>query len=413
MNTTATATAPAAATDLAPAPGQGPMYLVSLGHCGTHWIAATYLTLMPFVATELGLNYTQVGFLISVFFISSTAANLPSGIVVDLTGRRVLFQAIALVLGTVGLAGFALMETPLALAAMVAVIGATNMLWHPAAISYLSLVYPRQRGYALAIHGLGANLGDAAAPFATGAMLAVMHWKSAALLNAFPVLLAAGVIFVLLHRSHASAPAPRVTAAGLRSYLAGLAGLIKRRAIWLLCLLAGFRSMTQYGLLAFLPLYLTHDLHMNPFWMGLTLAVLQMGGIVASPLAGLFSDRIGPRPVVLAGLGATTAIILALTFVTSAPVYVAGVAVLGFFMYALRPVIHSWMMEMAPKELGGSITSLVFGTQSALATLMPIIGGALADRYGLIAVFYFLAAAVLVANVLTLFVPKDENRERT
>ena len=384
------------------------MILVALGHCGTHWIAATYLTVMPFVATDLNLSYTQVGFLISVFFVSSMAANLPSGVAVDMTGRRVLFQAVALVLGTAGLAGFALMETELGLAAMVAIIGATNMLWHPAAISYLSLVYPQQRGYALAIHALGANLGDAAAPFAAGAMLAVMHWQSVALFNALPVLLAAGVIFVLLNRAHVRQPAPHVAAGGLRRYLAGLARLLERRAIWLLCLLAGFRSMTQYGLLAFLPLYLTHDLKVGPFWMGLTLAALQMGGIVASPLAGLFSDRIGRRPVVLAGLGATTAIIVALTFVTSVPVYVAGVAFLGFFMYALRPVIHSWMMDLAPKELGGTVTSLVFGTQSGLATLMPLIGGALADRFGLVAVFYFLAASVLAANVLTLFVPKEE-----
>ena len=387
------------------------MYLVSLGHCGTHWIAATYLTLMPFVALDLNLSYTQVGFLISVFFVASTAANLPSGIVVDLTGRRVLFQAVALILGTFGLAGFAFLESAYALAAMIAIIGATNMLWHPAAISYLSLVYPSRRGYALAIHGLGANMGDAVAPVAAGAMLAIMHWKSAALFNALPVLLAAGVIFLLLSRENVRQPAPHVAAGGVRTYLAGLAGLLKRRAVWLLCLLAGFRSMTQYGLLAFLPLYLTHDLKVNPFWMGVTLAALQTGGIIASPLAGLFSDRIGPRPVVLAGLSATTAIIVALTFVTSIPVYVAGVAFLGFFMYALRPVIHSWMMDLAPKELGGTVTSLVFGTQSALAALMPLVGGALADRYGLIAVFYFLAASVLVANILTLFVPKEERRE--
>jgi nitrate/nitrite transporter NarK len=48
-----------------------------------------------------------------------------------------------------------------------------------------------------------------------------------------------------------------------------------------------------------------------------------------------------------------------------------------------------------------------------LATLMPLIGGALADRYGLIAVFYFLAASVLVANVLTLFVPKEAPASRS
>jgi nitrate/nitrite transporter NarK len=39
---------------------------------------------------------------------------------------------------------------------------------------------------------------------------------------------------------------------------------------------------------------------------------------------------------------------------------------------------------------------------------MPPIAGALADRYGLVSVFYFLAASVLAANVLTLFVPKEE-----
>ncbi|MBM3565450.1 MAG: MFS transporter, partial [Alphaproteobacteria bacterium] len=113
-------------------------------------------------------------------------------------------------------------------------------------------------------------------------------------------------------------------------------------------------------------------------------------------------------PVVLAGLGATTLIVFALTFVDSLPVYVAGISVLGFCMYALRPVIHGWMMDLAPKELGGSVTSLVFGTQSGLTTLMPIVGGALADRFGLPAIFYFLAGTVLFANVLTLLVPKEE-----
>jgi MFS family permease len=371
---------------------------------------ATFLTVMPFVTIDLGLTYTQAGFLMSVFYVSSTAANVPSGIVVDVTGRRVLFQAAALVLGAVGLVGFALVSAPWALALMVAVMGATNMLWHPAAISYLSLVYPERRGYALSIHALGANLGDALAPLAAGAMLVAFNWSETSFYNAVPVIVAAAAIFFLLSRSHARQPAPHVRAGGIGEYLRGMQRLLRQRATWLLCLLAGFRSMTQYGLVAFLPLYLSHDLKVNPFWMGFALAMLQVGGIVASPLAGALSDRIGRRPVVLAGLWASTLLIFLLTFVTTIPVFVAGVSLLGFFMYALRPVIHSWMMDMAPKELGASITSLVFGTQSALAALMPIVGGALGDRFGLVSVFYFLAGSVLVANVLTLFVPKEQAR---
>ncbi len=35
--------------------GQGPAFLVGLGHAGTHWIAATFYLLLPFIAGDLGL----------------------------------------------------------------------------------------------------------------------------------------------------------------------------------------------------------------------------------------------------------------------------------------------------------------------------------------------------------------------
>ena len=37
------------------------------------------------------------------------------------------------------------------------IIGSTNNLWHPAAISYLSARFPDRKGYALSIHALGGN----------------------------------------------------------------------------------------------------------------------------------------------------------------------------------------------------------------------------------------------------------------
>ena len=395
----------------AAAGGRGPMILVALGHGGTHWVAATFFTILPFIATDLRLSYTETGFLVSAFYVSAALANLPSGMVADVTGRRVLIQAVALAGGALALAGFVLAPAgaagALALAVAVCVMGATNMLWHPAAISYLSLVYPARKGFALSIHALGANLGDALGPLAAGALLMVVRWPETALVNALPAVLIAGILVLALGRAHPGA-AHHVRVAGARAYLRGLAALLKRRAVWLLCLLAGFRTATQNGLLVFLPLYLTHDMKASPVAMGFAMAMLQAGGVIAAPLAGLWSDRAGRRPVVLAGLAATTAIVFALTLVDSVPVYIAGVSVLGFCMYALRPVIHSWMMDLAPKELGGSVTSLVFGTQSGLTTLMPPIGGALADRFGLIAVFYFLAGTVLFANLLTLMVPKEE-----
>ena len=67
-------------------------------------------------------------------------------------------------IGALALGSFGLASGVLGLLPLVFLIGGTNNLWHPAAISYLSRRFPRQRGYALSIHALGANSGDALAP---------------------------------------------------------------------------------------------------------------------------------------------------------------------------------------------------------------------------------------------------------
>ena len=99
---------------------------MGMGHGATHWIAATFTILLPLITEDLGLSYTEAGLLYSIFYVSSFAANLGSGIVVDVTGRKVIFQILSLVIGAGALAVFGVTGLYLVLAAMVALIGATN-----------------------------------------------------------------------------------------------------------------------------------------------------------------------------------------------------------------------------------------------------------------------------------------------
>ena len=78
---------------------------------------------------------------------------------------------------------------------------------------------------------------------------------------------------------------------------------------------------------------------------------------------------------------------------------------LGFVMYAARPVIHSWMMDLAPVKVAASATSVMFGVQAMFTAIMVVGGGAAADRWGLGVVFYGLAGSMLVANVLVYLMP--------
>jgi MFS family permease len=383
---------------------QGPIFLVGLGHGATHWVAATFYLLLPFINRDLGFSYSQAGLLVSIFHIASVGANFGSGPLVDVTGRRVLFQIVALALGGGALMAFAAGAGFAWLAAMVVLIGATNNLWHPAAIAYLSSRYPKSRGYALSIHALGANLGDAVAPLAAGMLLVSMSWPGAAAVNSLPVFAVAAALFLLWKGDRADA-AQGKPGMGLGDYFAGMVRLIRNRAVLGLCLMAGLRTMAQNGLLMFLPLYLVDVLKAGAFETGTVMMAMQVGGILAVVIAGTLSDRIGRRPIVLAGLGASTVVIAGLTLLGGGPLYVAGVALLGFVLFAVRPVVHSWMMDLTPGEMGGSATSLMFGTQAGLSAIVPIAGGIVADIWGLPAVFYMLAALMLMANMTAALLP--------
>jgi MFS family permease len=389
--------------------GQGPAFLVASGHAATHWILGTFYVLLPYITHDLGLTYAQAGGLVTLFHVSSFAANAGSGAIVDIRGRRVLVQSASLVIGAASLMAMGLALQVFWLIPLVVLIGVTNNLWHPAAISYLSQCYPNNRGYALSIHTLGASMGDAIAPVVAGVALLWVSWQGTSSLLSLPVLGVAALLFFALNKLDKENGLKDQNGSGLGDYFKGVAALVRNRAVIGLCAMSGFRSMTQSGLLVFLPLYLADVLKVSPVVLGLALMSMQVGGMVAGPMAGIASDRIGRQPVTLMCLTAATMSIAGLMLVDGILLFVVVVSLLGLALFAVRPVIHSWALDLAPESMSGSMVSLLFGTQSALSALVPIIGGLIADQWGLAAVFYVLAGTLLIANVLCYFLPRERS----
>lgn len=72
-------------------------------------------------------------------------------------------------------------------------IGTGNNLWHPAAISLLSDLYPKKKGWALGWHSSAANVKDALGPLLTGILLTWMTWRAILMVSFVPGL-ALGVL---------------------------------------------------------------------------------------------------------------------------------------------------------------------------------------------------------------------------
>jgi sugar phosphate permease len=306
------------------------------------------------------------------------------------------------------LLGFGLTDQFLILTGLVVLLGASNNLWHPPAIAYLSEHYPQNRGYALSVHALCANLGDTLAPLAAGALLMVLTWQGTALTGAVPVFAIAVILVLFLRQSVGKSDQRGNRHNGMRDYLIQVGRIARDRTVLALCVMSGMRNIAQNGLYVFLPLYLVNELDSGPLWLGITMTALQAGGLLASPVAGAWSDRAGRRPVVLAGLSVTTIVIAAITLTQNDLFIVATVSLLGFALFAVRPVIHSWMMDLSPANIAGSATSILFGTQALLTTIMMPLGGLVADRYGLPVVFYCLAGTILLANLIVYWLPSGK-----
>jgi FSR family fosmidomycin resistance protein-like MFS transporter len=383
------------------------LWLITTGHALTHWYPATFYLLLPLIGNELGLTYSQIGLIITCQYIAAAIANIPGGVVVDTVGRKGLLMAVSLF--WVGfpylLIGFT--HGYLMLLMCVSLVGFGNSIWHPTAIPTLAQRYPERKGLVLSLHGMGGNVGDAIAPIVVGAALAIFTWREVVVMNVLPGLVVALLMFVFLGSMRlGSKKASAHESQGLAEYWDGLRRLFRNRALILLSTGSTFRSMTQSALLTFLPVYLAHDMGYSPFVVGACLFALQAAGFAAAPIAGHLSDRMGRRSIVMGSMATTALVLIAMAFSGGSVLFVALVAVLGFFLYAIRPVIQAWLLEATPKNMGGSSIGILFGAQALGAAAGPFLAGLVADRQGLISTFYFLAVTIVIANLFVIFIPK-------
>jgi MFS family permease len=381
--------------------------VVSFGHALTHWYPSTFYLLLPLIGNELGLSYGEIGSILTCQYAAGAIANVPGGIFVDAVGRRGLLMAVSLFWIGFPYLVMGVSHAYWMMLACATLVGIGNNLWHPSAISWLATRFPDRKGLVMSVHGMGGNVGDAVAPLVIGALLATYSWRSVVLMNVVPGIAMATIILVYIGRSRGGGESrarktSRMTGA---QRLRSLVLLWTDRAFVTLAIGSCFRSMTQGALLTFLPLYLARTMGYSSLWIGGCMFALQAAGFAAAPIAGHLSDSIGRRQIIMSSMGMTAVIILFMVLAGGTSWFVLLVALLGFFLYSVRAVLQAWLLDATPPGMGGSAIGALFSTQAAGAALGPISAGIVADHYGIMAAFYFMAATIILANLMVFFTP--------
>src|SRR5215470_8063492 len=154
--------------------------LVGIAHASSHFFHLVLPPVFPWLMRDFELSYTQVGSLISIFFVISGIGQALAGFVVDRIGAR---PVLPFGVGTLAISGvvlgFAADFAGLVAAATVAGIG--NCIFHPADFTLLNRRVSTPRlGHAFSVHGLSGNLGWAAAPVLMASIASTAGWHTAA-----------------------------------------------------------------------------------------------------------------------------------------------------------------------------------------------------------------------------------------
>jgi MFS family permease len=187
--------------------------VVSVAHGTSHFFHLLLPPLFPVFISEFGLSYSQLGLLVSLFFLVSSIGQALSGFLVDRIGARVvLYAALGCFLLAALTAASAQGYAGLMAAALLAGLG--NAPFHPVDFTILNQRVSAPRlGHAFSAHGISGNLGWAAAPVAlVGLSASAPGWRGAYLATALWV--AFVLVLVWLHRDlledrPAVAPPPR------------------------------------------------------------------------------------------------------------------------------------------------------------------------------------------------------------
>ena len=375
------------------------------GHTLFHWMIQGFVVLLPEIQATFHLSGVGVGALVTTRELASGIVSLPGGFIIDPL-RRYWGLLLAVCIGGISLGALILGLSPVypLLLAGIAIVAISHSIWHLPASASLSYHFSQRRAMALSFHGVGGSIGDVAGPVATGSLLLVLGWQGILSVYAIaPFFLAFMAVWAF--RDIGGPDTDSGGAANFDRRKEATKRLLRNRAVWGVILVRGLRSMCLVALVTILPLYLANDLSLSPFARGVHKGLLIAIGLIAKPMMGYLSDRIGRKQVLVPGLIWSCAISLLLAGFSEGISLTVLIALLGLFLYPDQPILTAATLEIVGREVATTALGIVAFFSFLMAAVSPLIAAPLYGALGLDAALYYVATLFAAAAIILALVP--------
>jgi MFS family permease len=355
--------------------------LVGLAHAISHFAQLLLPPLFPWLKDAFQVSYTELGAVLTVFFIVSCTVQATSGFIVDKLGPRpVLFVG----LGLLGLAafGYAMAQSYAMLLATAVVAGVGNGVFHPVDYTLFNRkVAPTRLGHAYSVHGITGSLGWALAPAFVVPLAMAFSWR-VALASAGG--LAVVVLAVLwFNRSVLSLDVKAAhKATGTGAAAGGEFAFLKIPAVWMCFGFFFFYAMALSVVQTFAP-GAAGRLHAVPLTLVAVCLTIYMVASAAGMVAGGFlaSDPSRCERIVGAGFGFAAIVALVLALADFPPVLVPVMfGVMGFATGIAGPSRDLLVKRSTPANASGRVYGVVYAGLDIGQAVAPLIFGRLMDH---------------------------------
>ncbi|OGL06510.1 MAG: hypothetical protein A3I03_08340 [Candidatus Rokubacteria bacterium RIFCSPLOWO2_02_FULL_68_19] len=376
----------------------------TLGFMQTHIHRVGFAPLIPTFVADLRLTYAAAGAIMTAYFWTYTAVQVPIGLLVDRWGARRVMLAFMGIL-VLGAAFFPLSRTytQSLLARALVGLGAAAV-WVPSLRLITEWFRAEERGRVIGILSAGGALGGTSALLLIPLLADRWGWRWGYAATLVPVLLTLA-LFALFVRG-GDGPSGAAPGGGLLA----LRRVLGTGVIWWFNVSVLLFYGAYFSMVTWLPTFLVNALRVTPAQAGFVTSLLTAGTIVSWPLAGLITDRIGHRKWIYL-FSQLMSVVVSLVFALAGPhlsfAGAAGVALAAGILFGGMITPFVMVVELFPRELAGTASGIV-NTFCFLGSLtIPVLLGRVVDVTGSFPAAFLAAAAVQAVAFVTACFTRD------
>ena len=363
---------------------------------------------LPRFAQDLGAAPELIGIIVAASTVTGVLIKLPAGALSDVLGRKRM-----MLLGCLFFAGppflYPFVESPGALLALRFLHGFATAIFSPVASAFVADLFQRDRGEKLGWFASANDLGATVGPLAGGLLLFYtasysMTYLAVGVLGLLPL-----VMVVRLPDHDAPASTGSTLAERSRQFWSGIREVLRSRAVLVASTLEAAMYVGYGAFLGFFPTY-ARGVGLNDAQIALVMGAQLATTVLAKPLSGRLSDRLGRKPMIVAGLFLCAVTLPMIPAFASFWLLLPASALFGLGVAIVTPSTTALVADLVKAGRQGSAMG-VFGTiWDSGEAAGPILAGFLIASLSYTPAFGLIAAFMAAMALLFLTMVKDPSR---